>query len=133
MNRKIFTLIPVFIIALLMFNFFKSFTQQSSNLSPQAYQELANEKPGVLIDVRTPREYNQGHLSGTDYNLDITSGVFQNYLSQLDKDETYYLYCRTGNRSGQALRIMQKAGFESVYNIGGFSELAQAGLETNRR
>lgn len=115
-----------------MFNFINSFLQQGSNLNAQEYIKKAKSEPGVLIDVRTKMEYNQGHLKGTDHNFDLTNGQFQRQLTTLDKNETYYLYCRTGNRSGQAARMMKNEGFEKVYNIGGFATLVKAGLEAAR-
>ncbi len=115
-----------------MFSFFNSFSQSSSNMSGQDFIEARKSTPGILIDVRTAGEYNQGHLKGTDFNLDIYTGAFQNKIASFDKNETYYLYCRTGNRSGQAARMMREAGFENVYNVGGFSNLVRAGVEANR-
>ena len=99
-------------------------------LNPEAFKQKVNETPGVVIDVRTKGEYESGHLKVTDFNYDVMSGEFQAKLDSLDKNETYYLYCRSGNRSGKALQIMKQNGFENVYNIGGFSSLARAGLET---
>lgn len=85
----------------------------------------------VVIDVRTPEEYEAGHLEGAR-NIDVRSDDFRAGVELLDKDKTYYLYCRTGNRSHQAAEIMKDLGFEAVYNVGGFDELAEAGAETVR-
>ncbi|WP_158607317.1 rhodanese-like domain-containing protein [Rhodohalobacter sp. SW132] len=93
-------------------------------------QKVENE-PGVIIDVRTQNEFDQGHLAETDLHYDFNSGEFEEKVDDLDKDKTYYLYCRTGNRSGQAADIMKKHGFENVHNIGGFEDLANSGFETN--
>lgn len=92
-------------------------------------QKMDNE-PGVVIDVRTQGEYNDGHLANVDLHYDFNGGEFEKKVDDLDKDKTYYLYCRTGNRSGQAAEIMKKRGFENVHNIGGFTDLANAGFET---
>lgn len=111
---------------------FNIFTKQSSgmDISAEEFKQKHAENPGVVIDVRTKAEFNEGHLAATDYQLDVMNGDFQSKLDSLDKDETYYLYCRTGNRSGQAAKMMKNNGFENVYNIGGYSDLANAGLET---
>ncbi|MEX0722254.1 MAG: rhodanese-like domain-containing protein [Gracilimonas sp.] len=102
----------------------------SIDISTEEFKEKRFETEGVIIDVRTKGEYEEGHLAETDHLYDLTNGDFQAQLHNLDKEETYYLYCRTGNRSGQAARIMKNAGFENVYNVGGFDDLANAGFET---
>lgn len=112
-----------------MFNFLsnKSDTNEMSDWKNQIQNE-----PGLIIDVRTQGEYDQGHLAKVDAHYDFNSGEFEEVVDDLDKDETYYLYCRTGNRSGQAANIMKERGFENVYNIGGFEDLVRDGFESNR-
>lgn len=92
-------------------------------------QKIENE-PGLVIDVRTQSEYDQGYLEKVDMHYDFNSGEFEEKVDTLDKEKTYYLYCRTGNRSGQAAEIMKKRGFENVHNIGGYEDLANSGFET---
>ncbi|MCC5927158.1 MAG: rhodanese-like domain-containing protein [Bacteroidetes bacterium] len=112
-----------------MFSFLKSmFT--SNDVNPDELQSQLQENPGVVIDVRTLGEFNDGHLVITDKHLDILNGDFQRAIGDLDKSKTYYLYCRSGNRSGQAAQMMRQSGFENVYNVGGFADLAAAGFET---
>lgn len=118
-----------------MFNLFNKSSDQkektmSIDISTKEFKEKRAEIEGVIIDVRTQSEYDEGHLTETDHQYDFTNGEFQSQLQNFDKEETYYLYCRTGNRSGQAARIMRNAGFENVYNVGGFEDLANAGFET---
>ncbi|HKK25544.1 MAG TPA: rhodanese-like domain-containing protein [Gracilimonas sp.] len=110
---------------------FNMFTKQSNgiDISIDDFKEKFEEEQGVVIDVRTQEEYEEGHLVKTDKLLDFSNGEFQESLSELDKEKTYYLYCRTGNRSGQAARIMKSEGFENVYNVGGFEDLANGGFE----
>ncbi|ACY47169.1 rhodanese-like domain-containing protein [Rhodothermus marinus] len=79
----------------------------------------------VVIDVRTPEEFAQGHLEGA-INLDLMASDFHEKVARLDPNRTYYLYCRSGNRSGQAARLLRKRGLEA-YNIGGLEDLARAG------
>lgn len=100
------------------------------DISINEFKKRVAEVPGVIIDVRTRGEYDQGHLKKTDHQFDFLTGEFHEKVEDLDKNETYYLYCRTGNRSGQAARIMKEMGYENVYNIGGFEELAGAGFES---
>lgn len=109
--------------------------QESSgggDLDPFSFREKIEKNPGVVIDVRTPEEYQQGHLSDADYQFDLLSGEFEREMDNLDKDETYYLYCRSGARSGKAMEKMQSAGFKEVYNVGGYEELVSAGFPSNR-
>ena len=128
MWKTILTIASILIIGIIMFNMF---TKQSNgiDISIDEFKEKFQEEQGVVIDVRTQEEYEEGHLVKTDKLLDFTNGEFQNSLIDMDKDKTYYLYCRTGNRSGQAARIMKSQGFENVYNVGGFEDLANAGFE----
>lgn len=98
------------------------------DLDPEAFKMKYNKNPGVIIDVRTPEEFREGHLKDVDHLFDFQTGEFEKEMDNLDKDKTYYLYCRSGNRSGKAMEIMQKAGFKEVYNIGGFEDLVSAGL-----
>lgn len=80
--------------------------------------------------MRTQKEYEEGHLAETDQHYDLLNGEFEAQLKSFDKNQTYYLYCRSGNRSGQAAKLMIKNGFKNVYNIGGFQDLVDAGLES---
>ena len=86
---------------------------------------------GVILDVRTPDEYEQGHLASAQ-NINFLGPDFKDQVATLDKGKTYYLYCRSGNRSGQASALMQEMGFTSLVNIGGLADLEQAGAEVIR-
>jgi phage shock protein E len=83
----------------------------------------------TIIDVRTPEEFAEGHVEGAT-NLDLQSGQFEAALAQLPSDGSYFLYCRTGNRSGQAEQLMRDRGFDDVVNGGGFDDLRAAGVPT---
>ncbi|WP_440999734.1 rhodanese-like domain-containing protein [Fodinibius sp. SL11] len=98
-------------------------------IPPQKFKELLNEESGVIIDVRTKGEYQNGHIKKTDYNYDLSSANFEQNLQKLDKGKNYFLYCRSGARSGRATQIMKRNGFENVYNIGGIQSLVSAGFE----
>ena len=79
----------------------------------------------VLIDVRTPEEFSAGHLPGA-CNLDLNGGGFAAALASLDRSASYLLYCRSGNRSGEAAAMLQRAGFTDVRNLGSVQEAADA-------
>jgi rhodanese-related sulfurtransferase len=83
----------------------------------------------VIIDVRTPGEFASGHLEGA-INIDVQSADFAAQVMELDKDGEYFVYCRTGNRSGQAIAQMNQMGFTNTKNGGGVSEASEAsGIE----
>lgn len=82
----------------------------------------------VILDVRTPQEYSDSHIVSSK-NIDFLNSSFKNEISKLDKTKVYKVYCRSGNRSGQAVRLMKELGFQDVENLGGF---AQASKVLNR-
>lgn len=75
----------------------------------------------VIIDVRTPEEYATGHLDGA-VNIDVQSADFGTLVSQLPTDGEYFVYCRSGNRSGQAIEQMKASGFTDLTNGGSVAE-----------
>jgi phage shock protein E len=103
----------------------------SSKLAPATF--VAERDPGApVLDVRTPREYASGHLAGA-INIDVNASDFSARIDRLAarralaEDRPVYLYCRSGNRSGKAVRILRQKGFQEAYNIGGLSALRGAG------
>ncbi len=78
----------------------------------------------ILIDNRTPEEFAFEHVEGA-LNIDLYSTELNAELSKLDKTKTYKVYCRSGNRSGQVMRIMKNMGFSDVENLGGVSAAAE--------
>ncbi|HXC06917.1 MAG TPA: rhodanese-like domain-containing protein [Bacteroidia bacterium] len=75
--------------------------------------------PGVqLVDVRTPEEFNQGHLKGA-INYDYRSPQFTDQISKLDKSKPVMVYCLSGGRSGAAAGKLGELGFQEVYNMQG--------------
>jgi rhodanese-related sulfurtransferase len=93
-------------------------------------QELLNEPPSglVVLDIRTPEEYSEGHLAGSS-NLDFYEPDFADSLDALDKELPYFVYCRSGNRSSTAIETMKELGFTEVYELdGGIVKWAEAGL-----
>ncbi len=80
-----------------------------------------NDDNGIILDVRTPDEISEGYIANMK-SIDFFEGqLFLEEISKLDKTKNYYIYCRSGNRSGQACDIMEQLGFENTYNLeGGF-------------
>ena len=87
-------------------------SKSETRIGPDTFKEKLEETRGVVIDVRTVDEFQRGHLALADYNSDLLNGDFEAKLDSLPKDDTYYLYCRTGNRSGQAAEMMKNRGFK---------------------
>jgi rhodanese-related sulfurtransferase len=72
----------------------------------------------IVVDVRTPQEISQGKIDGA-LEIDFLNENFSSEINKLDKNKKYLLYCRSGNRSGQALQMMKENGFIWVRNMMG--------------
>ena len=72
----------------------------------------------AIIDVRTPEEWATGHLEGA-VRIGIADADFAQQIDTLDKSADYYIYCRSGNRAGQAIEYMKSAGFTGKLINGG--------------
>ena len=85
--------------------------------------QLESDPNAIILDVRTEEEVHEGHIPGA-INIDIRKGQeFVDEIEKLDTDKNYYVYCRSGARSGQACSIMNQLGFNKAYNLaGGFME-----------
>jgi rhodanese-related sulfurtransferase len=93
-----------------------------ADLSQQDWEEqLEKDSNAVILDVRAEEELEDGIIPNS-INIDIYKGQeFVDELEKLDKSKNYYVYCRSGNRSGQACAIMKSIGFDKAYNLeGGF-------------
>lgn len=86
-------------------------------------EQLENDDKAVIIDVRTDYELAAGIIPNA-VHIDFYRGHdFIAEIERLDKDKNYYVYCRSGNRSGQACKIMNQLGFKNAYNlIGGMMQ-----------
>jgi phage shock protein E len=105
-----------------------STSPSAMDLSVSEFSSKVTEAEVVTLDVRTPGEFNEGHIEGAIL-VDFQSGNFENEIASLDKSKTYAVYCRSGNRSGQAVKVMSEAGFTKLYNLdGGVIDWANAGL-----
>ena len=83
----------------------------------------------VVIDVRTPGEYSQGHLSGA-VNIDVESAGFDSLVKQLPTDGSYVVYCHSGSRAAAAASRMAAIGFSHVTNAGAMADAsASTGLD----
>lgn len=85
----------------------------------------------VVIDVRSPAEVAEGAIVGATV-LDFNAGEFEAKIGDYDRSAAYLVYCRSGNRSGQAVAIMKELGFTDVIDAGAYSDLAAAGAPTTK-
>ena len=84
----------------------------------------------VILDVRTAEEFNSGHIEGA-VNIDFYASDFESQLDMLNKDKVYLVYCRSDNRSGQAVDRMEDLGFIEAYDMsGGINAWNDAGYPT---
>lgn len=82
----------------------------------------------VVLDVRTPEEHAEGHIQGTDFNIDVLSeGFTAEALAVLPKDRGVALYCRSGNRSKRAAQILAENGYTVVELTVGYKGWVAAG------
>jgi len=85
--------------------------------------QLQNDTNAVILDVRTLAEVEHGKIPGA-IHIDIYKGQeFVNEIMKLDKTKNYFVYCKSGGRSGQACAFMNQSGFENAFNlIGGIMQ-----------
>lgn len=75
----------------------------------------------VILDVRTPEETAEGKIDGA-MEIDFHGIDFVSEIEKLDRDKTYLVYCRSGNRSGKTCKMMSEKGFKKLFNLeGGYS------------
>jgi len=92
------------------------------SITPEDAQELIkknkNNPDFIILDVRTPQEFNEGHLEEA-LNIDYSSPDFKKELEKLDRKKLYLVYCRSGVRSTRAVGVMKDTGFKLLYNMSG--------------
>lgn len=87
-------------------------------MSNEFENEIKKNPNAVIIDVRTPGEFNSGHIPNA-LNIDISSAEFPEKINALDRSKEYYVYCRSGGRSTTACQYMVSLGFTKVNNLYG--------------
>lgn len=97
-------------------------------VSPTEAHALIRSGDVEVIDVRTPEEYSEGHVEGATL-VDFYEPDFADRIAELDRDQEYVVYCRSGNRSSQATALMAEQGFAAVDDVdGGIVAWEAAGL-----
>ena len=108
-----FAVVTIMIIRMELFRRFSKVT----TVGAQGATKLINDG-AIVVDVREPKEYKDGHLRDA---IHIPLGSLASQLTQLEqhKDKDIVVYCRSGNRSSHACRVLEKNGYEKLYNLGG--------------
>jgi len=101
-----------------------SLTLAVAGCAPQA-GSIPVDETTVVLDVRTPGEFAEGHLDGA-VNLDVQAADFDARAAELDPDADYVVYCRSGNRAGTAITRLSDLGFDSLVNAGSLSAASTA-------
>lgn len=88
-----------------------------ANLDSETFEKMMIETgDAVILDVRTLDEYNTVRIPNSIL-IDIYKPEFLDEIEKLDREKTYFIYCRSGSRSYNAAKQMQKMGFENVFNL----------------
>lgn len=103
--------------------------QAQQELDPQAFQAAyLKDTQAVLLDVRTPGEFQGGYIPRA-LNIDWNGSDFDQRIKNLDKNQSVYVYCLSGGRSADAADFLRKEGFRQVYELkGGINAWRNAGL-----
>jgi len=109
-------------------------TGEYPNLSPAETRDMLAKRSGdpdfVLLDVRTPKEFDAERIAGAVL-VDYKSPSFRDRIAKLDRKKSYLVYCRTGNRTNGAVKVMRELGFPKVYVFsGGITKWKEAGFPT---
>ena len=111
-------------------------TLEVQEVTSQEAFDLIQENHGnpdfIILDVRTSSEFHDGHIKGA-LSIDVNLPSFSEELEQSDRNATYLVYCRSGNRSRTALAIMEDLGFTHIYHLAnGITEWERMGLPVSQ-
>ena len=130
MKRTVFSLLLVLLFSC------TNHSQQNQGVqlvTVQAFSEALKATPNAtIIDVRTPEEYQLGHLKDA-VNFNVLGPDFNTLVNKLDKSQPVFVYCKVGGRSADAVERMKGLGFTSIYDMkGGYMAWSSAGMETTQ-
>ena len=119
----------LFILMLSILGFIGCTAQNGSSIdSKKAYELIKSDANIAILDVRTAKEFADGHVAGA-VNIDVNQTDFAQKIDKLDRSKTYIVYCRSGRRSSKAVGIMAAKGFKNLYNVSdGFVGWSKNGL-----
>jgi rhodanese-related sulfurtransferase len=97
------------------------------NVGVEEFEKLTKQPGNVVLDVRTPSEYRNGHLKDAVL-IDFMGKDFEEKVKGLDKSKTYLVHCQVGGRSAKACTKLDQLGFTNVINLeGGYKAWEKAG------
>lgn len=107
--------------------------QKVVNASPAEVHDFITTNKGkfLILDVRSIQEYSEGHIAGAEF-FPISASSFENAVKKLPENITYVVYCRSGNRSQRAKKIMEDAGLSLMHLDGGIRAWKQAGFPVEK-
>ena len=134
MNTRVL-IVTTLILSLFLISAFAFASNKTAGVSyvdaTQARTLLAKNKDIIVLDVRTKSEYNKGHIDGAVQN-NYFSTKFKKRLRTLDRTQPYLVHCKSGHRSGRAVKIMVKEGFTNIIHLdGGYDAWKKLPPETN--
>lgn len=107
-----------FLVLLLVAGLLISCTDSKKSIMPISELTSVDLESAVLLDVRTPEEFAEGHLQGA-VNMDWYQEDFARQLEAIDKEDKVYVYCKKGGRSAEAARLMDSLGYKNVVDLAG--------------
>jgi rhodanese-related sulfurtransferase len=108
-----------FIVLFLHAGFLQAQDTTGKAISEVEFSKRMQKRKTIVLDVRTPEEFKDGHIKNAlNYNV-LDSMSFDKQISQLKKNKKYLIYCKSGKRSGKALFMMQQKGFKNLYHLSG--------------
>ncbi|MCP4456772.1 MAG: rhodanese-like domain-containing protein [Cytophagales bacterium] len=87
-------------------------------IDPQEFNELSEKQKYVVLDVRSSLEAAQASIPNSE-QINILNPLFRSKVEKLDKEKSYLVYCRSGQRSANACGIMDEMGFKNLHNLSG--------------
>ena len=101
--------------------------EATKKVDPVEFSEVIAQPGVIILDVRTPEEFNAGHIPNA-ININVADSNFSSEVSKLDKNATVAVYCRSANRSAVATNEMAELGFTDMYDMqGGIIDWEAAG------
>ncbi len=122
----------LFVVFTLLFTVNLYAQSENTKLSPVEFKANYFKQRGMLVDVRTPEEFEEGHIAGA-VNINIAAPDFEKNFEALDRSKPIFLYCTVGGRSAKAAVILRRKGFSKIYDLnGGYTDLLKAGMKSNK-
>ena len=115
---KKLAIILSFVLTVLFISCKDSTAQQSTLLEPQELIDVLASQDVYFVDVRTSKEFSQGHIANA-INIDFKSSSFEEEIKKLDTLKPIVIYCRSGRRSAMSTKILDKVGFDEIYDLKG--------------